>query len=53
MGWPAPAMLAVIRDQGTAVGVCETLALGQHEAAANRAARGGTLQPWRVGFPLP
>lgn len=44
-GWPAPAMLAVIREQGTAMGVCETLALGQCEAAADRAAKGGTIQP--------
>lgn len=38
-------MLAVIREQGTAMGVCETLALGQCEAAADRAAKGGTIQP--------
>ena len=51
-GWPAPATLAVIRDQETAMGVWEMLALGQHDAAADGAARGGTVQPWRVGFPL-
>lgn len=46
-------MLAVVRDQGTAVGVCTMLTLGHHEAAAETAAREGTIQPWRVGFPLP
>lgn len=34
------------------MGVWEMLALGQHDAAADGAARGGTVQPWRVGFPL-